>query len=56
MLQIGHQVNKYPLLYPYARYKDEDEAYNVAVQRELDESADIPIDIDQTLPYNYPTT
>ena len=29
-------MNKYPLLYPYARYRDDDDAYQVRKQRVLD--------------------
>ena len=33
-------MNRYPLLYPYARYRDEDDAYEVHKQRELDAEAE----------------
>ena len=33
-------MNRYPLLYPYARYRDEDEEYERRTQRKIDAEAE----------------
>ena len=33
-------MNRYPLLYPYARYRDDDEEYERRTQRKIDAEAE----------------
>lgn len=33
-------MNRYPLLYPYARFRDDDDAYQVSKQRKIDAEAE----------------